>query len=163
MSKVSDTVKSLTGGEGEAVGLSSALVEAKSKIQDSGVATKPLDPPQIADARLRVSKSYAKQTRSVRAQIAAWKSRSSRGLMIDGFGKEALALQQKSLTCYDRETLCASGLPSVSSYRLDMRTKLKSLMDQSIEEIFKSQVTNLEKSTLNKYRKHNRLRYEHRS
>lgn len=132
--------------------LSSALQEAIKKIQESDMTTIALDPPQIASAFVTVGDAHSRQARSARAKIASWRSRVDRGLLVDGFGKEAEALRKRTLQTFDAETLSAAGLPNVATYRSKMRTELQSLVDSALKELFGAQVSNLEKTTMKRFR-----------
>lgn len=128
--------------------LSLALSEAYQKVKESGVGAVALDPPHIASAFVSVGNAYDKQARTARAKISAWRARVGRGLWIDSFGREAESLRKRVLGAFDTETLSASGLLVVASYRLELRKQLQSLIDSALEELFETQVVNLEKSTL---------------
>lgn len=132
--------------------LTSALQEANERIKESGVASVALDPPHIAHAFVAVSNAHAKQSKSARAKIAAWRSRAARGLWVEGFGADADVVRRRVLASFDWETLAAAGLPLVAPYRLEMRTQLASLVDASIGELFAAQVANVERSTLKRLR-----------
>lgn len=132
--------------------LASALQDASEKVRDSGIAAVALDPPDIAQAFVTVGNAYTKHARTARAKIASWKSRAARGLWVDGFGPDAEALRKRTLGAYDSETLAATGMPLVATYRLEKRMELESMVDSSIQEVFAAQVTNLNKSTLKKFR-----------
>jgi hypothetical protein len=132
--------------------LASAIEEAHERVRESGIASVALDPPHIAQAFVAVGNAYTKHARSARAKIAAWKSRVARGLWVEAFGADAESLRARILGSFDSETLAAAGLPLVATYRLEMRTQLATLVESSIRELFASQVTNLEKSTLKKFR-----------
>ena len=105
----------------------------------------------MAQAFLTCRQAYAKQARTARAKMVAWRSRVARGLCVDGFGADADALRKRTLDGYDAETLASAGLPSVSEYRLEIRNQLQELVDTGIRELFEAQVSNLEKSTLKKF------------
>eukprot|EP00545_Synedropsis_sp_CCMP1620_P000616 CAMPEP_0119005948 /NCGR_PEP_ID=MMETSP1176-20130426/2024_1 /TAXON_ID=265551 /ORGANISM="Synedropsis recta cf, Strain CCMP1620" /LENGTH=532 /DNA_ID=CAMNT_0006957813 /DNA_START=69 /DNA_END=1667 /DNA_ORIENTATION=+ len=131
--------------------LSSALSAAQTKIRESGVDKEALDPPMVAQAFLTCRQAYAKQAKTARAKVAAWKARISRGLIVDGnFGEQAEALLQKAMSSFDGETLSGAGLTLVSKYRLEMRLQLQSMVEIAVEELYELQVINLEKSTLKK-------------
>lgn len=132
--------------------LASALQDASEKVRDSGIAAVALDPPHIAQAFVTVGSAYTKHARTARAKFSLWKSRAARGLWVDGFGLEAESLRKRTLGAYDSETLAASGLPLVAPYRLEKRMELETLVDSSIQEVFAAQVTNLNKSTLKRFR-----------
>ena len=132
--------------------LSQVLSSAQTRIRESGVIGEALDPPQVAQAFLTCRQAYAKQARTARAKIAAWRSRAARGLVVDGFGTDAETLRRRALDGYDAETLASAGLPlQVASYRLEIRTQLQELIDGAINELFEAQVSNLEKSTIKKF------------
>jgi hypothetical protein len=132
--------------------LAAALQDASSKIQESDMAAVALDPPQIASAFVTVGDAHSRQARSARAKIASWRSRVARGLLVDGFGKEAEALRKRTLATFDAETLSAAGLPTVATYRSEMRTQLQLLVDGAVKELFLAQVSNLEKTTMKRFR-----------
>lgn len=136
----------------ESKALATALQDANNKIQESGITSIALDPPQLASAFVTVSNAHSKQARSARAKIASWRSRVTRGLLVDGFGKEAQNLIQRTLSTFDAETLSAAGLPTVATYRFEMRSQLQSLVDNAIRELFNGQVSNLEKKTMKRLR-----------
>jgi len=136
----------------EAATLSDALSSAQSKIREAGVASEALDPPMVAQAYLTCHQAYAKHTKATRSKIAAWKFRSSRGLVVENFGKEAEGLYSKTLNGFDSETLSSAGLPLVAQYRLEMRINLKALIETAIRDLYLSQIINLERSTLKKFK-----------
>jgi hypothetical protein len=132
--------------------LSSTLQTAFRQVREAGVASAAgLEPPHIANAFVAVGNSSVKQSRAARAKIAVWKSRVARGLVVDGFGKDATALRKRVLGTFDSETLTAAGLPMVASYRLEMRSQLQQLVETAIQQVFAGQVANLEKSTLKRF------------
>src|SRR6056300_719941 len=96
--------------------LANALEEAHNKVIRSGVALAAKDPPHIAQAFVTVGSALTKQTRTVRAKVAVWKNRISRGLWIEGFGADAETLRQRVLASFDSETLAAAGLTLVAAY-----------------------------------------------
>jgi hypothetical protein len=104
----------------------------------------------VAQAFLTCRQAYAKQAKTARAKVAAWKARISRGLIVDGFGEQAEALVQKTMSSFDGETLSGAGLTLVSKYRLEMRLQLQAMVEIAVEELYELQVVNLEKSTLKK-------------
>jgi len=132
--------------------LASALEEAHNRVIRSGVAVAAKDPPHIAQAFVTVGNALTKQTRTVRAKLAVWKNRISRGLWVEGFGSEAESVRQRVLANFDSETLAAAGLPLVASYRMEMRAQLTSLIDSSIRNAFTLQVSNINKSIEKKLR-----------
>jgi hypothetical protein len=148
LSTASDAAKT----KAEDSSLSQMLSSAQTRIRESGVIRAALDPPHVAQAFLTCRQAYAKQARTARAKIAAWRSRVARGLVVDGFGADAASLRKRALDGYDAETLSSVGLPlQVASYRLEIRTQLQELVDDAIRELFEAQVTNLEKSTIKKF------------
>lgn len=131
--------------------LSQVLTEAQTQLRQAGVTGEALDTPHVAQAFLTCRQAYAKQAKSVRAKLAAWRSRTARGLTVDGFGADAESLRKRTLQGYDAETLSSAGLPLVSEYRLEIRMQLQELVDNGIGEMYDAQVENLEKSTLKKF------------
>jgi len=148
LASAKSVASSLASSASSDIVLSSALQEANERIKESGIASVALDPPHIAHAFVAVSNAHAKQSRSARAKIATWKSRATRGLWTESFGKDAESMRSRILSSFDSETLVAAGLPLVASYRLEMRTQLASLVDSSIVELFEDQVANVQKRTL---------------
>lgn len=137
--------------DGESKSLADALAQAQQIVRDSGIDKAAIDPPHISHAFVSVSHAFNKQSRAARARIAAWKSRVARGLWVDGFGREAEALRKRVLGTFDAETLSATGLPLVAPYRLELRSQLQTLVDTALEELFTTQVANLERSTLKRF------------
>ena len=127
------------------------LSDAQAQLRTAGVTGDALDPPHVAQAFLTCRQAYAKQARTARAKMAAWRSRAARGLVVDGFGADAESLRKRTLDGYDAETLASAGLPLVSEYRLEIRNQLQELVDTGIRELFGAQVDNLERSTLKKF------------
>jgi len=157
--KATEKAKSLQQGSGKS--LASALLYAQANIQESSMASLVVNPPHIATAFITVMNSYTKQSRATRAKIASWKSRSSRGLLIDNFGSQATQLMERTLDNFDRETLLAVGLSSsepgansanVASSRKAMRTQLKEYLETALPKLFEEQVSNLQSMTLTKFR-----------
>lgn len=138
--------------ERSSAALGAALTEANSKIQGSDLASGGLHPPQIASAFVTIGDSHSRQARSARARFANWRSRAARGLLVDGFGKEAEYVRQKTLSTFDAETLSAAGLPTAASYRSEMRKQLQTLLDDTIKEVYSVQVNNLGKTTMKRFR-----------
>jgi len=128
--------------------LSQALAEAHGKIRESGVAASAQDPPHMANAYIGIRNAYTKHSRTVRARLAAWRGRISRGLWVDGYGSQARDLMDGVLSSYEDGTLWAAGLPVVDEYRYELRSQLGSQLDAGVEELFAAQISNLEKSTL---------------
>lgn len=131
--------------------LSDVLSDAHTKIRESGVTAKALDPPQVAQAFLTCRQAYARQARTARAKLGAWKGRTARGLCVDAFGSEAEGLMKRTLEGYDTETLESAGLTVVAPTRLELRGQLRSLVETGLRELYGAQVSNLEKSTLKKF------------
>lgn len=130
--------------------LSSALVRAHAQAKKSTTTTSS-DPPSLAAAYVSIGSAFNKHSRTVRASMIAWNSRVSRGLWVDGFGREATALRERVLTGFDSDTMTSSGFPLVAPYRLERRAQLQSLVDTAIEQAFAEQISNLEKSTLRRF------------
>jgi len=146
LSMASDAAKSASTGPKP---LAATLQNAMRQVKESGAAgSAGLDPPHIANAFVTVGNASVRQSRAARAKLAAWKNRVARGLLVDGFGREAAALRKRVLGTFDSETLEAAGLPMVAPYRLEMRLQLQQLVDSGIQQVFDRLVANLEKSTL---------------
>jgi len=141
-----------SGGKGSAAALSSALLNAQKKIKETSITSLVLNTPHIATAFLAVTNAYTKQSKYTRAKIASWKSRSSRGLLVDSFGAKAEELIKRTMDTYDRETLFVVGLPNVASSRKILRKQLSDLLETTIPSLFDEQVSNLEGTTLTKFR-----------
>ena len=120
-------------------------------MRDSGVGNGVQDPPHIANAFVAVGASYSRQTRAARAKITSWKTRTARGLLIDGFGSQAESLRQRVLGVFEKETLSATGLPLVGEYRAKHRQQLQDMVDSAIVQIFNAQVSNLSKATQKRF------------
>lgn len=84
-------------------------------------------------------------------KVASWKSRVSRGLLVDGFGASASDLHQSILRGYDSDTLSAAGLPVVADYRVEMRASLQALLETGITDVFNGLMQNLEKKVLKRF------------
>ena len=117
----------------------------------SSVGETTFETPYMAQIMTTISAASMKHLRTVRAKVATWKSRTSRGLLIDGFGKEATALRKRLLTMYDTETLNGAGVAAAASYRFEMRQQLQTFIDTSIQQAFTAQVSNLEKLTIKRF------------
>ena len=130
--------------------LAAALSEATSVVKDSGILNASQDdPPHMAQAFVSLSSAHSKHARAARAKIAAWKSRVTRGLLVESFGSHAEALLQKTLSGFDTETLAAAGLPQhVASYRKTLRTQLHEYLTSSLTNLYQQQVSLLQASTL---------------
>ena len=129
--------------------LSTTLARAHRKAKVSVSSRASLDmSPVVAQGMVTVGNVHSKLSRTVRAKLAYWKTRVVRGLVIDGFGTEAETLLQTILKKFDAETLMVTGLPLVAAYRMELRSKLKSLTENGIQEAFEGQIENLEKTTL---------------
>jgi len=138
--------------ENESEGLSSALLNAQKVIKETAITSLDLNSPHIATSFLAVTNVYTKQSKFVRAKIASWKSRSSRGLLIDSFGAKVEQLIEHTKQTYDRETLFVVGLPNVSSSRKLFRKQLLDVLESAIPQLYEEQVTNLEEMALRKFR-----------
>lgn len=64
--------------------LRQVLSDAQVRIREAGITGEALDTPHIAQAFLTCRQAYAKQARTARAKLAAWRSRAARGLIVDG-------------------------------------------------------------------------------
>jgi hypothetical protein len=73
--------------------------------------------------------------------------------MVDGFGEQAETLLKKTLGEFDSETQTGVGVASIAAYRLELRSLLQVLIETSLEELFEAQVTNFEKSTVQKFKR----------
>lgn len=131
--------------------LAQVLSSVHARVLESGVTSVGLDPPMVAQAFLACREAYAQQSRTIRAKLAAWRSRCSRrGLVVDSFGAQATALYRSTLDQYDSTTLFVAGIPLVAGQRLESRAKLVSLLETSIQELYETQVTNLRETALKK-------------
>ena len=122
-----EAAKASSQGRSEPQLLSTTLQNALRQVREAGVtgAGSP-EPPHTAKARVAVGNASVKQSRAARAKISAWKSRVARGILVDGFGKDAAALRKRVLGgTFDAETLAGAGLPLVAPYRLEMRSQLQ--------------------------------------
>lgn len=128
--------------------LTAAMLEITSTLQESGVPGMGLDTPALAAAFCTVSSAAAKYTKRVLAQLASWKGRTARGLLVDAFGSQALQLRESTLKSFDHETRSVAGLANVSPYRKEVREKLQKLLDNSIPVIYAQQVDNLQAAAL---------------
>ena len=125
-----------------------ALTEVYSHITGSGHAA---DPPIVSEVLLGCDDAYARHYRTARAKLAAWKSRTARGLTVDRFGRMAQDLLKRTVDQYDRDTMVAAGLPNAAPYRLEMRSKLIGRIEKPVKEIFEAQVANLQRRTLKRF------------
>ena len=124
--------------------LVSILTQAHQKVVSSGLASMALDTPTTANAFVHVvGTTYSQLAQTIRAKLNSWNSRAARGLVVDNFGMVATALRQSILTTFDTKTRSVAGLPTVAAYRQDMRTKLASMLDTGIQDVFATQVENL--------------------
>jgi len=135
----------------QGVNVASALVEAYGKVNSHTSSHSSVETPSITEAVLACDDAYARHVRAARAKLSAWKGRSSRGLIIDKFGPSASTLLKRTMDLYDRDTMASAGLSAAAPYRLEMRSKLRSIVEKAVRELFASQVENLEKSTLKKF------------
>jgi hypothetical protein len=110
------------------------------------------DPPAVVEAMLACEDAFARHARTARAKLYAWKSRTSRGLRVEKFGALAEALLKRTMALYDNDTMAAAGyLSSAAPYRLEKRSKLVKKIEEPIRQLFALQVSNLEKTTLQKF------------
>jgi len=128
--------------------VTSALTDIYSHITGSGHAA---DPPIVTEVLLGCDDAYARHYRSARAKLAAWKSRTARGLTVDRFGGMAQDLLKRTVELYDRDTMVAAGLPNAAPYRLEMRSKLIGRIEKPVREIFEAQVANLQRRTQKRF------------
>jgi hypothetical protein len=129
-------------------------MDAHTKLVESGIHSEALDSPLVARAFVSCRQAYAKQAKSVRVQVAAFQSRTSRGLLVDQWGTLAESLRTKALNGFDMDTLYCAGLTKVvSQYRLELRTQLQALIEASLEDSFVAQVQNLERSVIKKLKR----------
>jgi hypothetical protein len=128
------------------------LSEAYTKVREGTFWSVALDPSPVASAFMTVNSAYTRASRTVRARLAAWRSRAGRGLWSDGFGRDASKLYSSILNTFDSDTIGAAGLHLVSSYRSDYRKQLQRLLSTGIREIFAAQVENLETVTVKRLR-----------
>jgi hypothetical protein len=132
--------------------LSSKLKAALELVKESQSGITDMPPaPHVTDATWAVTAAFVHHSRTARTKIATWQSRLARGLLVDGFGKEATALRQRLLSSYEADTLGGAGLPSVSLMRFERRAQLQQLLDTAIQQAFAGQVTNLERLTLKRF------------
>lgn len=140
--------------------ISSAIASAYTKASASSAATSAASTSTSATAAiLACDNSFARQSRTARAKLSSWKSRTSRGLTVDSFGSAAAQLMKRTMESYDRDTMTAIAAPAAAgsaaggaaSYRLEMRSKLQSKIESTIRDLFKVQVGILEKNTLKKF------------
>ena len=140
--------KSPYGGD---VSVATAITNVYTKLNSKN-SNSMKQPPSIAAALLACDDAYARQSKTVRAKLASWKSRVLlRNLWVDKFGTQASDLIKSTLESYDRDTLAAAGLLTTGPYRMDLRTKLQRRLESSILELYNAQVKNVEKSELSKF------------
>jgi len=106
--------------------------------------------PSVASCVASIDDAYAASARNARAKITAFRSRTSRGLTVSGFGKSATDLFTKTLNNYDRATLSSAGTPA-APYRSERREELRKIMTRGIKECFVSQMSSLQKTALAKF------------
>ena len=114
----------------------------------------------LIESNLACDDAYARLYRSARAKaLTPWKNRViQRKLMVDSFGSAAATLIDKTMAAYDVETVNAFSIKSPSArkaatdYRLKVRAKLLSRLEDAIVDLFAAQMSNLETSTLKKFR-----------
>jgi hypothetical protein len=123
--------------------LQQALLEAPP------AATLALETPAMATAFLEVRNAAVQHTKRVQAQLAQWKARAARGLLVEGFGATATTLRLSCLAKFDGETREASGVSAaVASFRAQERQKLQTLVDTGITQLYGALVDNLQASSL---------------
>ncbi len=88
-------------------------------------------PRSITSALLLCNDSYLRNSRTLRAKMAPWKSRVARNLLIDKFGTQATALYNSILQNYDYETCSLAG-SAAAGYRLAQRAKLQTTLSRDI-------------------------------
>eukprot|EP00978_Attheya_sp_CCMP212_P028975 scaffold101356_cov42-Attheya_sp.AAC.1 len=159
-SKVMSMAQEAAGKSGEVVpNVVSAVAEAyvAGSATNKGGATSSsstttADPPAVVEAMLACEDAFARHARTARAKLYAWKSRTSRGLRVEKFGALAEALLKRTMALYDNDTMAAAGYASsVAPYRLEKRSKLVKKIEEPIRQLFALQVSNLEKTTLQKF------------
>lgn len=128
--------------------ISDAIRIGRDQLTTSSSSTNFAMTPHMAQIMTTISTVSMQLTRTVRAKVVTWKSRISRGLLMDGFGKDASTFRKRILTMYDTETMNGAGIASIASYRYEMRQQLQSFIDTSIQQAFTGQVSNLEKLTV---------------
>jgi hypothetical protein len=108
--------------------------------------------PTVAAALLVCEEALARHHRSARAKITSWKSRTTRGLLVDDFGSLAIQLLDRTIESYDSDTYPLVGLAgAVAAHRLELRGKLREYVTSSIVQLFHLQVNILEKNILHRF------------
>merc|ERR1712150_1900 len=109
--------------------------------------------PSVASAILSCDSSLTSNHRTARAKLTARRSRTARGLTVDHFGREAVALLRRATESYDRDTILAAGLPGsiAGPYRLDGRSKLTGRIEGVLRELFDVQVRILVENTVKRF------------
>lgn len=133
---------------------SSIVLEAIRIVRESKSSTTTiLDIPSHIQAMTTINTAYVQLLRTMRVKVMQWKNRISRGLINDQFGTDASTIRQRILSSYDTATIGTIGVSSLSivQYRYNVRKQLQSYIDTSIQQAFKGQVTNLEKSTIKRF------------
>jgi hypothetical protein len=100
-------------------------------------------PRSITSALLLCNDSYLRNSRTLRAKMAPWKSRVARNLLIDKFGTQATALYNSILQNYDYETCSLAG-SAAAGYRLAQRAKLQTTLSRDIADLFRLQLATCE-------------------
>jgi hypothetical protein len=132
--------------------LAQTLQATLRQIREAGLATAVgLDAAQTAQAFVAVLNSNLHLSGTVRAKSNAWKNRIKRGLLIDGFGRQASNLRRTVLSAYDTDTLEAAGLPHVAPHRQELRLQLLQLVDTAITQAYEGQIANLETLSLKRF------------
>lgn len=159
LAEASDSAKPTIPQDGaeppESRSLSAALAEALTSVSSAGATMLRLDPPpQATQALVTVSATSRKVSQTVHAQLAAWKARASRGLVVDNFGAAAEALRASALDKFDEATVAETGSAAAAGYRREVRANLQqNTLDAPLEELYNQQVENLEASTLQRFNK----------
>jgi len=133
--------------------LSSVVADAYSAASATGTTATTTTTPESARAILACDESYARHRRSLRARLAAWKSRASRGLPVEGFGSRAASALNRAIGGYDRDTCQAAGLTGgeAARYRLEVRERLKSRGEGTVKELFELQVESARRKAIKRF------------
>jgi hypothetical protein len=103
----------------------------------------------MATAFLQVRNAAVTHTKRVQAQLAQWKARAARGLLVQGFGATATTLRVTVLMDFDTTTRQNSGVSAaVASFRAQERQKLQTLVDTGIVQLYNALADNLQASAL---------------
>jgi FlaG/FlaF family flagellin (archaellin) len=107
--------------------------------------------PSVAAAILACDDSFALHYRRARSKLSSWKARTKRGLVVDNFGSQSMALLKRTMELYDKDTISASGLVAAAPYRMEMRNKLQGRIEADMKDLFKVQVEILDKLALKNF------------